>query len=55
MYVHWHGDSDVVAYNKLRACKQFTTRGLGEPLNIIISALSDPFVLEESGLRDYSK
>ncbi|EKM52048.1 uncharacterized protein PHACADRAFT_262501 [Phanerochaete carnosa HHB-10118-sp] len=33
----------------------FTTRRLGEPLNIIISALSDPYVLEESGFLDYSK
>ncbi|PSR94568.1 hypothetical protein PHLCEN_2v4436 [Hermanssonia centrifuga] len=32
----------------------FTTRRLGEPLNVIISALSDPFVLEESGLRAYA-
>ncbi len=28
---------------------------MGEPLNVIISALSDPFVLEESGLRAYAK
>ena len=34
---------------------QFTTRRLGEPLNIVISSQSDPYVLEESGLRDYSK
>ncbi|KAI0789775.1 hypothetical protein C8Q75DRAFT_733564 [Abortiporus biennis] len=33
----------------------FTTRRLGEPLNIIISALSDPFVLSEKGLHVYSK
>lgn len=34
---------------------QWATPKLGEPLNIIISALSDPFVLEEAGLRDYAK
>ncbi|KAI0344375.1 hypothetical protein BDW22DRAFT_1412865 [Trametopsis cervina] len=33
----------------------FTTRRLGEPLNIIISSLSDPFVLEDSGFRLYAR
>ena len=34
---------------------QFTTPDLGEPLNVIISAQSDPFVLTESGLHTYAK
>ncbi|OCH87956.1 hypothetical protein OBBRIDRAFT_847736 [Obba rivulosa] len=33
----------------------YTTRRLGEPLNVIISSLSDPFVLTESGLHIYAK
>ncbi|GJE91633.1 hypothetical protein PsYK624_077830 [Phanerochaete sordida] len=33
----------------------FTTRRLGEPLNIVISALSDPWVLEEPGFLEYSQ
>ncbi|KAH9936521.1 uncharacterized protein B0H18DRAFT_974214 [Fomitopsis serialis] len=33
----------------------FTTKRLGEPLNVIISALSDPFILTESGLHTYAK
>ncbi|EPT05377.1 hypothetical protein FOMPIDRAFT_1057626 [Fomitopsis schrenkii] len=33
----------------------FTTPDLGEPLNVIISALSDPFILTESGLHTYAK
>lgn len=34
---------------------QFTTPDLGEPLNVIISALSDPFILTEHGLHTYAK
>lgn len=34
---------------------QFTTRRLGEPLNVIISSLSDPYVLTETGLHAYAK
>ncbi|KAH8104987.1 hypothetical protein DFH11DRAFT_1712843 [Phellopilus nigrolimitatus] len=33
----------------------FTTRHLGEPLNVIISAHSDPFILTETGLHYYAK
>lgn len=33
----------------------FTTPKYGEPLNVIISGLSDPYVLTESGLHDYAK
>ncbi|TDL23167.1 hypothetical protein BD410DRAFT_787473 [Rickenella mellea] len=33
----------------------FTTRFRGEPLNVIISAKSDPFILTESGLHSYAK
>ncbi|KAI0772213.1 hypothetical protein BC629DRAFT_1291472 [Irpex lacteus] len=33
----------------------FTTTELGEPLNVIISSLSDPFVLEETGFRLYAR
>lgn len=34
---------------------QFTTRKYGEPLNVIISARSDPYILEDSGFRAYAK
>ena len=34
---------------------QFTTKRLGEPLNLIISSLSDPYILTESGLHTYAK
>jgi hypothetical protein len=35
---------------------QYTTpKGLGEPLNVIISAHSDPFILSEEGIRTYAK
>ncbi|KAI0655373.1 hypothetical protein C8Q70DRAFT_426814 [Cubamyces menziesii] len=33
----------------------YVTNEVGEPLNIIISALSDPFILTESGLHTYVK
>ncbi|KII90890.1 hypothetical protein PLICRDRAFT_123687 [Plicaturopsis crispa FD-325 SS-3] len=33
----------------------FTTQRKGEPLNVIISALSDPFVLTDYGLHYYAK
>ncbi|KAI0086898.1 hypothetical protein BDY19DRAFT_957277 [Irpex rosettiformis] len=33
----------------------FTTKKFGEPLNVIISSLSDPFVLEEEGFRIYAR
>ncbi|KAL6308277.1 hypothetical protein BKA93DRAFT_868952 [Sparassis latifolia] len=33
----------------------FTTDVLGEPLNIVISGLSDPFILTEVGLHSYAK
>jgi len=33
----------------------FTTKTKGEPLNVIISALSDPFILTEPGLHHYAK
>ncbi|KAH9891837.1 hypothetical protein C8Q73DRAFT_90702 [Cubamyces lactineus] len=33
----------------------YVTDEVGEPLNIIISALSDPFILTESGLHTYVK
>ncbi|KAI0822075.1 hypothetical protein BC628DRAFT_1392246 [Trametes gibbosa] len=33
----------------------FVTKKLGEPLNIIISSLSDPYVLTEFGLHNYVK
>ena len=34
---------------------KFTTRKYGEPLNIIISALSDSYILDDVGFRAYSK
>lgn len=34
---------------------QFTTKTKGEPLNVIISAKSDPFVLTDWGLHYYAK
>ncbi|KZT09206.1 uncharacterized protein LAESUDRAFT_722933 [Laetiporus sulphureus 93-53] len=33
----------------------FTTTQLGEPLNVIITALSDPYILSEAGLHNYAK
>ncbi|KAI0079467.1 hypothetical protein K474DRAFT_1592051 [Panus rudis PR-1116 ss-1] len=33
----------------------FTTQRLGEPLNVIITSESDPFILTESGFHIYSK
>jgi hypothetical protein len=33
----------------------FTTKTKGEPLNVIISALSDPFILTDKGLHYYAK
>lgn len=35
--------------------RQFTTRRFGEPLNVIISALSDPYVLTDAGIHSYAK
>jgi hypothetical protein len=34
---------------------QFTAPLLGEPLNVILSGLSDPLVLTEDGFREYTK
>lgn len=34
---------------------QWTTEDLGEPLNVIISARSDPGILSEHGIRTYVK
>lgn len=33
----------------------FTTKTLGEPLNVVISGFSDPFVLTETGFHIYAK
>jgi len=33
----------------------YTTAKYGEPLNIIISGRSDPFILSDSGLHSYAK
>ncbi|KAJ7578174.1 hypothetical protein C8J56DRAFT_797930 [Mycena floridula] len=33
----------------------FTTKRYGEPLNVIISALSDPYILTDEGLHAYAK
>jgi hypothetical protein len=33
----------------------FTAPFLGEPLNVILSGLSDPYVLTEEGFREYTK
>jgi hypothetical protein len=38
-----------------RCVPQFTAPLLGEPLNIILSGLSDPLVLTEDGFREYTK
>lgn len=34
---------------------KFTTPEYGEPLNVIISGLSDPYILTERGMHDYAK
>ncbi|KAF8271983.1 hypothetical protein EI94DRAFT_1770123 [Lactarius quietus] len=34
---------------------QYTAPLLGEPLNVIVSGLSDPYVLTEEGFREYTK
>ncbi|PPQ73317.1 hypothetical protein CVT26_015340 [Gymnopilus dilepis] len=34
---------------------QYTTKKYGEPLNVIISGLSDPFVLTDTGFHVYAK
>lgn len=34
---------------------QFTSEAKGEPLNVIISGLSDPYILTERGFHDYAK
>jgi hypothetical protein len=34
---------------------QYTAPLLGEPLNVILSGLSDPLVLTEEGFREYTK
>ncbi|EJC98894.1 uncharacterized protein FOMMEDRAFT_113467 [Fomitiporia mediterranea MF3/22] len=39
----------------LSIAEQFTTRHFGEPLNVIISGHSDPYVLTESGFHSYAK
>ncbi|KAF5317498.1 hypothetical protein D9619_013176 [Psilocybe cf. subviscida] len=33
----------------------YTSRKYGEPLNVIISGLSDPYVLTDAGFRNYAK
>ncbi|CCL98518.1 uncharacterized protein FIBRA_00517 [Fibroporia radiculosa] len=43
------------SYPSLLFPLQFTIGHLGEPLNVIISGLSDPFVLTEAGLHAYAK
>lgn len=44
-------DAILLTYND----PQFTTKRLGEPLNVIISGRSDPFILTEEGLHFYAK
>lgn len=34
---------------------QYTNQTFGEPLNVIISALSDPFIMTDEGFRLYTK
>ena len=34
---------------------QYTNETFGEPLNVIISALSDPFIMTDEGFRLYTK
>jgi hypothetical protein len=34
---------------------QYTNQTFGEPLNVIISALSDPFIMTDEGFRLYIK
>lgn len=34
---------------------QYTSKKYGEPLNVIISGLSDPFVLTDEGMFYYTK
>jgi len=36
-------------------CLDFTTPDLGEPLNVIISGHSDPYILTDSGFHEYAK
>ena len=43
------------AYELCSWSSQYTTNTLGEPLNIIISAESDPYILTESGMQTYVK
>ncbi len=43
-------DADVPAHTP-----QYTAPLLGEPLNVILSGLSDPLVLTEEGFREYTK
>ena len=51
----------VIALNKvytsslIENCFQHATKTLGEPLNVIISANSDPHVLSDKGLLDFAK
>jgi len=33
----------------------YTNKRYGEPLNVIISALSDPFIMTDAGFRLYTK
>lgn len=49
--MHAKHDADVMPISHT----QYTSPLLGEPLNIIISGLSDPFVLTEKGFREYTK
>jgi hypothetical protein len=44
----------TVLYDNLSFAK-YTSPEFGEPLNVIISGLSDPYVLTESGFHDYAK
>lgn len=42
-------------WNVIELFPQYTTQELGEPLNVIITAHSDPFILTEIGLHYYAK
>ncbi|KAF5377979.1 hypothetical protein D9615_006667 [Tricholomella constricta] len=51
---------DVIDFCHVFVChslivSKFATPRFGEPLNVIISGLSDPYILTENGLHDYAK
>jgi len=46
----WH-DANAAAPH----IPQYTAPLLGEPLNVILSGHSDPYVLTEEGFREYTK